>query len=109
MATAVANELVMIEMTCMACRCSVRTSGVVGLVQVASGRFLLRSVQRRARPVHCSVHWGDQLVRWSLEVDSSVRQANRLREGVVCREQVNEHRVEDASEKYLCLVFRVVS
>ena len=109
MATAVANELVMIEMTCMACRCSVRTSGVVGLVQVASGRFLLRSVQRRARPIHCSVQLGDQLVRWSLEVDSTVRQSDRLRVGVVCRELVNEYRVEGASEMYLCLVSRVAS
>ena len=81
MATAVANELVMIEMTCMACRCSVQTSGVVGLVQVASGRFHLHSVQRRAPLVHCSVQLGDQRVRWSLEVDSTVGQSDRLRVG----------------------------
>ena len=99
----------MIETTCRAYRCSVRRDGVVGLVQVASVRYRPRSGQRVDRSRRCSVQSGDQLVRWSLEVDSSVRQANRLREGVVCREQVNEHRVEDASEKYLCLVFRVVS
>ena len=109
MATAVANELVRIEMTCMACRRSVQTSGVVGLVQVASDRFRLRSVQKCDRPVHCSVQLGDQRVRWSLEVDSTVRQSDRLRVGVVCRELVNEYRVESASEMYLCLVFRVVS
>ena len=109
MATAVANELVTIEMTCMVCRCSVRTSGVVGLVQVASGRFLFHSVQRRAPSVHCSVRLGDQRVRWSLEVDSPVRQSGRLGVGVVCRELVNEYRVEGASGMYLCLVFRVVS